>query len=78
MNSSFVKLSTKLEYNQYVLDSLYIQDSLNYEIIKKHIANEKQLYIKNKQSKKESIIDTIVLIAFSVIFTTATALSLAQ
>jgi hypothetical protein len=36
------------------------------------------LYIKNKQSKKESIIDTIVLIAFSVIFTTATALSLAQ
>jgi hypothetical protein len=78
MNSSFVKISTKLEYNQYVLDSLYIQDSLNYEIIKKHIANEKQLYIKNKQSKKESIIDTIVLIAFSVIFTTATVLSLAQ
>ncbi len=78
MNSSFGKLSTKLEYNQYVLDSLYIQDSLNYEIIKKHIANEKQLYIKNKQSKKESIIDTIVLIAFSVIFTTATVLSLAQ
>jgi hypothetical protein len=78
MNSSFGKLSTKLEYNQYVIDSLYIQDSLNCEIIKKHIANEKQLYIKNKQSKKESIIDTIVLIAFSVIFTTATVLSLAQ
>ena len=64
MNKSFVELNSKLENSRYIIDSLYRQDSIRYEILQFELAKNHEFNINDKSKKTDNTINTLVLPTF--------------